>query len=125
MARPQPAAQKPKFGSCARKFPKNLLINISNKTPILVNFVKLSTILCPCCLRKHIFISYSAQTPWNLDFQWIFVFQKSHLLLKLIFRNELRQRPKFDIFQKPLFCFLARSRNLALKAIPSAAGQYF
>lgn len=55
------------------------------------------------CVTKYISISVSAQTPWNLDFQYIlvfknFIFNRFNLLLTLIFRaSELRQRPKLDI----------------------------
>ena len=31
--------------------------------------------------------------------------------------NELQQKPKFDIFQKALFCTLASSTNFALRVI--------
>ena len=36
---------------------------------------------------------------------------------------ELQQRPKFDIFQKALFCTLVSSANLVLNAVPKAVGQ--
>ena len=36
------------------------------------------------CLKKYIFIPYLVQTPRNLKFLEMLVFEKSHLLLKLI-----------------------------------------
>ena len=63
-----------------------------------------------------------AQTPWNLNLLKSLVFQKLHLILKLIFRaTDLGQRPEFDIFLKALFC-IKSSRNLVLKTALSAAG---
>lgn len=50
-----------------------------------------------------------------------FNFQKSNLLFKLIFSaTEQRQMSEIDVFQKPLFLSLTLTRNLLLKAIPSA-----
>ena len=49
--------------------------------------------------------------PLILHFLKILVFQKAHLLFKLI-----------DIFQKTLFCTLESSMNLGLNAVPVAAG---
>ena len=54
-----------------------------------------------------------AQTPGNLSFLKILVFQKTPLLLKLIFRaTELQLTSKFVTFQKALFCSLVSSTNL-------------
>ena len=53
------------------------------------------------------------------------VFQKTHLLFKLIFREtQYQQRPKCDTFQKALFCTLPSSANLELNAVPIAVRQY-
>ena len=38
--------------------------------------------------------------------------------------TQLQQRPKFDIFEKALFCILVSSSNLVLNAVPIAAGEY-
>ena len=38
--------------------------------------------------------------------------------------TKLQKVPKYDIFQKKLFCTLASSMNLELNAVPVAAGQY-
>ena len=47
------------------------------------------------------------------------------IVLKLIYRaTKLRQRPKFDIFQRTPFCTLLCSINLVLKVVSVAAGQY-
>ena len=35
--------------------------------------------------------------------------------------TESRQRPKFDTFQKAIFCNSASSTNFAVKAVPIAA----
>ena len=56
-------------------------------------------------------------------FLQILVCQRTHSLLELTFRAvELQQSPKFDIFQKALFCILTSGTNLALKAAALAAG---
>ena len=68
------------------------------------------------CLRKVKFIPNSTKIPRNLYILQILVFQKSHLPLKVTFKD--------DLFQKLLFCTSASSRNLVLKAFSSAAGQY-
>ena len=39
--------------------------------------------------------------------------------------KELRQSPKFDIFQEVLFCTLASSINLILKAVPIKTGHIY
>ena len=78
------------------------------------------------CLRKHTFICNSPQTPWNLHFFVEFSISKDSFALKtyiLIFRgSDLRQRPKFDVFQQALICTLASSTNLVLKSVPVAVG---
>ena len=38
--------------------------------------------------------------------------------------TELYQMPKFDIFQKTLFCTLATSTNLVLITVPVVAEHY-
>ena len=59
----------------------------------------------------------SVQTPWNLHFRYILLFQKTH-----IFRmSELPQRSKFDMV---LFCTFASSTNLVLIVVPIEAGYY-
>ena len=127
------ATQKANSDNCARKLRKIICKAFHSKAyftqfcvvkPILLSFVYLSTIfylaLCICLqyfvkdsLKKHIFISNTVQTPWNLYFLLILVFQETHLLLKLIFRaTEMRQRPKFDLYQKAPFCTFVPSINL-------------
>ena len=76
------------------------------------------------CLRKQIFIASSVQI---LDFTFFvdLLFEKSHLLFKLIFRaTQLQKKSEYDIFQKTLFCSLVSSLNLGLNAVPVATGQY-
>lgn len=64
-------------------------------------------------------------TPYNLHFLRILVFQKTHSLLRLIFRaTGLRQKFKFDTFQKGLYNTLASSTNLVLKVVPIVTGVY-
>ena len=46
IASPQPAFQKPHFDSCDRNC-KISAVNHSKEIPILLNFVNLSTVLCP------------------------------------------------------------------------------
>ena len=67
------------------------------------------------------FMSNSIQTPCNLQFQYILVFQRTHSLFRAC---ELPERPDFDIFQEALFCTLASSANLVLNVFPIKAGQY-
>ena len=55
--------------------------------PLLLNFVVLSTIICPRLSEEAIFISNSAQTLWNLHILYILVFQKTYSLFKPIFRT--------------------------------------
>ena len=59
-----------------------------------------------------------------MHFLQILASQRSHSLLELTFRAvELQQSPKFDIFQKALFCILTSgTKKLALKAAALAAG---
>ena len=72
--------------------------------------------------RKHIFISKSTQTQWNLHCRHILGFHKNNLFFKLIFRtSELPQRPKFDIFLEVLFCTSASSTNLVPKVASNEA----
>ena len=61
----------------------------------------------------------------KLHFVKNLVFQKNHLLLKLIFRaTDLEQCPKFSIFRKALFWTWASSTNLVLKTVPITPVQY-
>ena len=77
------------------------------------------------CLRKQIFISNSVQVPLVLYFLKILVFEKAHLLFKLIFKaTQLENVPEYDTFQKTVFCTLVSNMNLGLNAVPVAAGKY-
>lgn len=71
-------------------------------------------------------ISFLAQlTPFDYIFSIDFSISKTHLLNKLLFEAiELQQRPKWDMFQKALFCTLALQKNLLLNAISIAAQKY-
>ena len=76
------------------------------------------------CLGKHNFVSNSTETPYDLHFIHILVFQKNFLLLKLKFRaTELQRGSKFDILKKPIFCTLD-SRTNSVKAVLIVPGQY-
>ena len=46
---------------------------------------------------------------------------KTHIMFRA---TELRQRIKFGIFRKQLFCTFASTRNLLPEAVPNAARQY-
>ena len=51
--------------------------------------------------------------------------EKAHSFFKLIFKaTQLQKMFQYDIFQQTLLCTLASSTNLALNAVPVAAGQY-
>ena len=53
------------------------------------------------CLRKQNWLLYLVQTPWDLNFLQILVFQKPFTLLKLIFKaTEMWQIATFDNFQE-------------------------
>ena len=54
------------------------------------------------------------------------VFEKANSFFKLTFTaNHLLKIPKYDIFQKTLFCALASAMNSRPNAIPVVAGQCF
>ena len=90
--------------------------------PILLN---LSTTFCTIMSGEAHHHFQLGPDDLNLHFLWILVLQKTHFLLKLIFRaTELYQRTKFDTFEKALFCTLASSANLVLNTVPIAARQY-
>ena len=90
--------------------------------PILLN---LSTTFCTIMSGEAHYHFQLGPDDLNLHFLWILVLQKTHFLLKLIFRaTELYQRTKFDTFEKALFCTLASSANLVLNTVPIAARQY-
>ena len=90
--------------------------------PILLN---LSTTFCTIMSGEAHHHFQLGPDDLNLHFLRILVLQKTHFLLKLIFRaTELYQRTKFDTFEKVLFCTLASSANLVLNTVPIAARQY-
>ena len=64
--------------------------------------------------------------PLKIHFLLLLVFQKTKLLLKLVFRaTEFQQRLKSDVFQKALFCTLVSGTQLVVVyAVPIAAVQY-
>ena len=126
----KPATQKANFDSCAKTlrkfrcetFHRKISFNSFRK---LAHSILSAQCLVGKCLRKHAFISDSAQTRRSLHFLLISLSQKNHLVLKLVLTaTELWERSKFDIYQKPLFCTSASNTNFVLKAVPTAAGQY-
>ena len=80
-----------------------------------LNFLNLSTIFCIRKSEKTHFHFQLGLDPLKLRFLEILVFKKTHLLLKLKFRQLScnKQSKKGQV------------KNLALKAVPVAAGQYF
>ena len=76
----------------------------------------LSTIFCPR-LSEEIYFHF-------LPFRYILVFQKTHSLFQLIFRDsEVPQILKINTFQEALFYTLASSTNLTLKVVPIGTAQ--
>ena len=105
---------------------KKSAVKPSKETFVLLNFVNISTILCPLLSEKTYFIFLTQPRPHWMSILQILVFYKSDSLLKLIFRaTDLQQRPIFDILEKPRNYTLASSWNFVLKIVPSRAGQYF
>ena len=73
--------------------------------PILLN---LSTTFCTIMSGEAHHHFQLGLDDLNLHFLWILVLQKTHFLLKLIFRaTELYQRTKFDTFEKSTILHLS------------------
>ena len=93
--------------------------------PILLYFWNVPTKICLELSEESHFHYRLVPDTIEFTFLYILVLQKTHLLLKLIFTGtELRQRHKFDTFQKALFFTLVSSTNLDLQTVAIAAGQY-
>ena len=83
MVSTQPTTQKPNFEVFFSEKLQKLSCKIFHRKTF-----------CKDCLKKQIFISNPVQIPWFYVFLKILVFQKTHLLFKLIFRaTQLQQRP--------------------------------
>ena len=104
---------------------KKSALKHSTEKPILLNFVSLSTTFCQILSEKTDFHFWLGPAHLILHFPITLVFQKTYSLSKLIFRTtQMKERPKYGIFQKSLSCTFASRTNLGLKAVPIAAGQY-
>ena len=61
-----------------------------------------------------------------INFLNIIGFKRTHQLFNLIFMiTHLQQRPKYDIFQKALFCTLASNTNLFLNFVRIRRGSIY
>lgn len=79
------------------------------------------------CLKKIYFHTLLGPDPKEFKISGNACIWKVSFALKTHIRfraTELRQKIKFDVFRKPLFCNLARTRNLVPDAVPNAARQY-
>lgn len=98
----QSVTEKAKFGSVSKTLQKTSF-KILERVPMLLSFVDLSTTFCPKSSAGTYFVSNSTQTPWNLHFWHILVFQRVIHSVNFIFKvSKLQERPKFGRFQEAL-----------------------
>ena len=97
MASTQPSTQKPNFDS---KKSQKTSCKTFHKKPTLLNFVNLPTTFPPRLSEETKFHFYLGPDPLILNFLKILVFEKTHLLFKLIFKlTQLQKIPEYDIFR--------------------------
>ena len=118
---------KVKFWRFLLKNCKKSAVKHSIEKSILLNFVNFSPTFCPRLSEGTDFHFSFLTRSRSLDFTFseVLVFEKTHSLLKLVFKvTQLQNIPEYDIFQKTLFCTLVSSMNLGLYTVPVASGQY-
>ena len=111
----------------AAKICKNIAKKHSKEKPVLLNCANLSTTFSPWMSQKIYFHTLLGPDPMEFKISENACIWKVSFALKTHIRfraTELRQKIKFDVFRKPLFCNLARTRNLVPDAVPNAARQY-
>ena len=99
----------------------------SIEKPILLDFVNMSPTFCLRLSEETDFHFELGPDPMISQFLKILLIEKSHSLLKLIFKlNQLQKIPEYGISPKTVFCIYKNSiMNLRLNIVPGTAEQHF
>ena len=116
--------QKTKFCRVLVKDWKKSAAKHSIEKAILLNFVNLYLTFCPRLSEETDFYFWLGLSPLIWYLLLILLFEKTHLVFKLIFKaTQLQKVPEYDIFPEILFNTLVSSMNLGLKPVLVAAAQ--
>ena len=115
---------KAKFWQFLVKNCEKSAVKHSIKKPSLLNFENFSPIFCPKLSKEADFYFELGPDPITLYFLKILVFEKTHSLFKLIFKEIQLQKCLNMISFKKLFCTLGSSMHFGQNVVPVATGDY-
>ena len=107
IASTQPSTQKSNFDIFWSKLTKKSPVKHSIEKPSFLNFESLSPTLCTRLSEETYFHFWLSPDPFILHFLKILVFEKTHLLFKLIFKaTELQKNAAIRCLSKNYFALL-------------------
>ena len=117
---------KAKFWHFLWKNCKKSAVNHSIKKVILINFVNLSPTFCPRLFEEIDLYLWPRPYPLILHFLKILVFEKTHLLFKLIFKaTHLRKNSGIEYLSKNTILHLRVKNELGTKRYSSCCSTVF